>query len=436
MEIHYERQMRHNYLIIRPENSKSENYECHMLMANTIEGLLKFRFQQTEEGIQYYYEITSKQPLSRMLEGRTIRREEIAKLMVSIAEILERLESYLLQESRILLEPEYIYIDPEDFQAFLCFVPDRNADFSKTMEQLLQYLLKKVDHKEKDTVVLAYRLYQESQKEFYGMEDLLKWLPQEPDEITREAKQKLQEDNELLKEEMKLRKKELQEDTVLSGPKETDWKKSIFPAAFILLAPGIVWLIKGTQFFKEYPVLLTAWYGIWGVAGISMWIIRRKVSALVEKREKTEEKAEESLKKDSPWTVTFSEENSPEEPFGEPELEMPGEVMETRILTAQETRQKAVHYLLSLDKRTEDIPLAYFPFIIGKQSGIADFILNKDTVSRLHVKIEETENGYAVTDLNSTNGTRVRGEMLQNNETVPLEAGDEIYIADNGYRFI
>ena len=98
MEIHYERQMRHNYLIIRPENSESENYECRMLMANTIEGLLKFRFQQTEEGIQYYYEITSKQPLSRMLEGRAIRRTEIAKLMVSIAEILERLESYLLQE--------------------------------------------------------------------------------------------------------------------------------------------------------------------------------------------------------------------------------------------------------------------------------------------------------------------------------------------------
>ena len=195
-------------------------------------------------------------------------------------------------------------------------------------------------------------------------------------------------------------------------------------------------MIKGTQFFKEYPVLPAVWYGIWGLAGISMWIIRRKNSVSVEEKRNIEEKTEESLKKDSPWAVTFSEESSLEEPFGKPELEMADEVMETRILTVQDTRQKAVHYLLSLDKRTEDIPLAYFPFIIGKQSGIADFILNKDTVSRLHIKIEETENGYAITDLNSTNGTRVRGEMLQNNEKVPLEAGDEIYIADNGYRFI
>ena len=65
-----------------------------------------------------------------------------------------------------------------------------------------------------------------------------------------------------------------------------------------------------------------------------------------------------------------------------------------------------------------------------------DFVLNKDTVSRLHVKIEETESGYTITDLNSTNGTRVRGEMLQNNQQTPLESGDEVYIADNGFRFM
>ena len=52
MEVHYERQMRHNYLIIESENSESENYECRMLMANTIEGLLKFRFQKTENGLR------------------------------------------------------------------------------------------------------------------------------------------------------------------------------------------------------------------------------------------------------------------------------------------------------------------------------------------------------------------------------------------------
>ncbi len=46
MEVYYERQMRHNYLIIKQENSCEESYESQMLMANTIDGLLKFRFRQ------------------------------------------------------------------------------------------------------------------------------------------------------------------------------------------------------------------------------------------------------------------------------------------------------------------------------------------------------------------------------------------------------
>lgn len=79
MEVSYERQMRHNYLIIRADEIQKENYECRMLMANSIEGLLKFRFRQTETGIEFYYEITSRQPVNRILEGRTIKRQEIVK---------------------------------------------------------------------------------------------------------------------------------------------------------------------------------------------------------------------------------------------------------------------------------------------------------------------------------------------------------------------
>lgn len=446
MEVHYERQMRHNYLIIESENSESENYECRMLMANTIEGLLKFRFQKTENGLCYYYEITSKQPLNRILEGRAIRREEIAQLIMSIAAILDRVESYLLKENRILLDPEYIYIDPEGFRVFLCLVPDRDIDFSKTMEMLLQYLLKKVDHKEKDTVLLAYRLYQESQKEFYGIENLLKWLPGEEKEVFAEAEGQKQEKDFAVQEEDRLQKEILKEVKKPDGIRQkTDWKKRIGITAGILLAPGAIWIIKGDYFFKEYPLLLASWYAVWGIVGISLWIIRRIFPADVEEKNAAETGDEINLKKESLWAVEFAEEKSPEKPLPEmdfektmskPDLDIPDTVLETRILTSGEKEKKAVHYLQSIDKGTEDILMAYFPFIIGKQSGIVDFVLNKDTVSRLHVKIEETESGYTITDLNSTNGTRVRGEMLQNNQQTPLESGDEVYIADNGFRFM
>ena len=73
----YRREMNHNYMIIEAFSDDTECYESRMLSGNTIEGLLKFRQKITETGIEFYYEITSKQPLSRLLEGRLISYEEI-----------------------------------------------------------------------------------------------------------------------------------------------------------------------------------------------------------------------------------------------------------------------------------------------------------------------------------------------------------------------
>ena len=52
-----------------------------------------------------------------------------------------------------------------------------------------------------------------------------------------------------------------------------------------------------------------------------------------------------------------------------------------------------------------------------------------------HAKIEETENGYLVTDLNSTNGTFVDGRLLEANETCLLKAGSELASASIRFRF-
>ena len=65
-----------------------------------------------------------------------------------------------------------------------------------------------------------------------------------------------------------------------------------------------------------------------------------------------------------------------------------------------------------------------------------DWTLNCDTVSRLHLRIDEEGGKYKVTDLNSTNGTSVKGRMLEANESAEITPGDQIYIADKGYLFI
>src|SRR5579875_701605 len=49
-----------------------------------------------------------------------------------------------------------------------------------------------------------------------------------------------------------------------------------------------------------------------------------------------------------------------------------------------------------------------------------------DTVSRIHAAIEHIGSSYTVTDLNSTNGTRLNGTRLEPDKATPLNVGDTL----------
>lgn len=175
MEIRYSREMNHNYMIMEaPE--KETGYAVQMLSANAIEGLLKFRVRQTEEAREYYYEITSRQPLKRVLEKRTLSGQELRSILLGVLAVLGRVEEYLLKEEQLLLDPAYVYLEPDRFTVELCLVPGHREETPQALSNLLGYLLERADHQDREAVVLAYNLYQISLRENYGTADLLRQL--------------------------------------------------------------------------------------------------------------------------------------------------------------------------------------------------------------------------------------------------------------------
>lgn len=175
MEIRYSREMNHNYMIIEAPDGET-GYEARMLSANAIEGLLKFRVHQTEERREYYYEITSRQPLKRVLEKRTLSGGELRSILLGILAVLGRVEEYLLKEEQLLLDPEYLYLEPDRFTVEICMVPGYQEETPQALSKLLGYLLERADHQDREAVVLAYNLYQISLRENYGTADLLRQI--------------------------------------------------------------------------------------------------------------------------------------------------------------------------------------------------------------------------------------------------------------------
>ena len=79
--------------------------------------------------------------------------------------------------------------------------------------------------------------------------------------------------------------------------------------------------------------------------------------------------------------------------------------------------------------------LDIFPFIIGKLSEAVDGVIDEESVSRIHAKIEKTDSQYYLVDLNSTNGTFINGQMIFPNEKTKLQPGDRIQFGFVEYHF-
>lgn len=521
MKVRYKREMRHNYLILEALESDAESFEIRMLTGNSIEGLLKFRMKQEEQNQYYYYEITSKQPLSRLLEFKAIRKEDLGRLIIGIGSALHHMEDFLLQESHVLLEPEHIYIEPETYQVWLCYIPGYQGDFPTAMEKLLQYLLKKADHRDNDTVVLAYRLYQESQKDYYGMEDLLRAVQEsqcsayqkelQPDPVTEEAgagsdqqsgknlssgkerkDQRREEQFEGYKNREKVPAEELERSREKkagrqAGRKEKSQRQTLeiqkngrknqrkieeksenihrknggssrkgtkfaalFLLAFLTLIPAVIWLFLGQSGFLLYGGWIAA-ADVGAVAGFLIFLLgKRKERRVIpeqpgqkpkeewymtfEEVEQEEAEQEETRqdgieREETRWDRTKNPKNTA---VSKQEMEPGGN---TVLLATADPFAAQSHLLKSLDPVIEDIPIPYFPFLIGKQEGIVDYVLGKDTVSRLHIRIDEEEGGCQVTDLNSSNGTIVAGHHLEANESRLISSGDKLQIADIPFIF-
>lgn len=73
------------------------------------------------------------------------------------------------------------------------------------------------------------------------------------------------------------------------------------------------------------------------------------------------------------------------------------------------------------------IPISGHHFTIGRQSG-NDLILDNPEISRRHAAIDCQEMECSITDLGSSNGTRVNGEKLTPHISVSLNPGAEIKI--------
>ncbi len=356
-----------NYLKVSCGEVNRKKYPYRMITENEIKGLLPCRARVINGDTYMYYEIQSKQAMYYRYEIKEITYDALKDFFFYFCLLGEELEKYLLDIHEVMFDEKYIYQNMESGEVGFLYLPDGICE-RKSFASFMEYIVKRVNHKDSKAVETSYRLYDLSRRDHICMEDIKKLFEEEEksqnmDTYLPPAPQKIQ----------------VAENTVWE--EETTFDAGSFS--------------EGKEKKKKMHLPLLSAFG--------------KKKSKPEKMlwEMPEEETWEPTDKQLPIQEE-TKESYGETVFFEPEPE--------NVLCGLGKYDKIL------------IKLEHFPFSIGKLKEEADYVLKDSSVSRLHVRFYQQDKSVYIVDMNSTNGTFKNGFRIPPNEKMLLEEGDEIAI--------
>ncbi|MCD8329070.1 MAG: FHA domain-containing protein [Lachnospiraceae bacterium] len=419
MEVRYRRELNETYMILG-EEGPCEEFAREILRANRLEGLMPLSVRETNGTCQYYFQITQGCSLARRLSQRPITFAEIRQFLLRLSRTLEGMERYLLEVNHLILDPEMIYVGREFSQAVFCCHPAFSGDFFRQLGDLMQYFLNKLDHTDPGEVEAAYELFEISQQECFRFEDMLevlgreRWGREAPVPGTAEDVQREEKLCEPLPEEV--------ED-------EEERREGRFPVLLpVFLLPGVILAVLAFRQWRLYGapegrVLVGS--GLLLAAGIAyavrFLLSRKNLQGSRKPGGEIDGRESRSSASSAEWKEM---------------KERSGWDGETEILSAaRKPLPREWTFVSENSLRYESFRICRFPFVIGKEVGTSEGILESSFISREHARVEQQGKDLFLTDCHSTNGTYLNGQRLEPEVRYPLKEGDEVMFADQKYIF-
>lgn len=365
MEIKYIRDFRHNYLVLREEETDQQGYPIKMITTNTIRGLIPCQERMLNGAALLYYDITSRQSIRSILEAQPLQMKHLKKLFVSLRGMMGELESYLLNMDGLLLVPEFVYMDMDTMDFWFVYYPQNDRQIEASFRELMDFFMQHMNMEDIRLTEAVYQVADLLKKQQFVMDEILLWFEENfGDEAGAPDRTKDRTTDNSFADDMM---QAAVEDIDPYGERELP-KKGRLKA----------WLAR--------------------LLGKENHTGRRARQQEIQYREPAEPE-EEVANSDGDHTIFIPwVENSDNKLYGI-------------------GRNNKYH-----------IPMERLPLTVGKMAGAVDVVLNEASVSRLHARLSRDGNRFFITDLNSTNGTFRNGMRLEPNASEIIEPGDEIGI--------
>ncbi len=436
--VKYYKDLKHNYLIIKDRVKETGSYQHKMLTANRMKYFLACKIRYVDEESHFYYEISSKQNLPCLFDKSQMDYGQIRRLFECMREALAELENYLLDSRCLVLQPEYIFGNPETKEYFFLYYPYYMENETEALYMpLAEFLVEKTDHTQDEATAVVYKIYEMAQDKEFILSVLL-------DLFVEEVPERREREDEIID------MAEEPESPVIKNadfpiyPKEPDVEER---APKQLAAAGILafmCMVSAAGVFSlQYFYVLSAEEMLLSIAGCIVLVIMTAALLLYlifnicGKKRYRSGKQENADTADTACVADFYPEPIAVDAVI-PRRELKESVRKIKSADTEEIEYgntvfledavcKTEHKLYGTNKGNKyHIDLVHLPCTVGKMAGSVDVVIKDSTISRIHARFTRKEEGICVTDMNSTNGTFKNGLRLEPNETVLIEQGDEL----------
>lgn len=480
LEAKFFRDYKHSYMILPCKSREPEkSYQCRQLTSNKIEEILHCSMRHVNGMTYFYYDISSRTTMESLYRDRQMSYRQIKELFEQLYQMYCRVGDYFMDETRLVLSPEYIFYDLSRKRYIGLYYPDYEED--RPYEKLMDYLLEHMDNEDEQLADSIYQIYERAEDSGFSLWDALQMFGEsgEREEKTERETGARRGDIFLLPENISSEKEkgeqtyaqtdvgDSRENTFAPWEEKADKsvpakKKSPFSAIVAVFSAlgiaGIVYIYGSYELSDEEIMTLLGCGALLGICLIAGLVGILKGGTKKGKKETAEEGETERNFSEGMSDLYlpahepgFSEHVPNREPVSlehvlsrDREAGLPVSVRKRKDVPEEEeicgntvffdSAKIVEHKLYALDKKNKKhIELTKFPFTIGKMAGCVDCVLEDDSVSRIHARFERVGDVIQLTDMNSTNGTYRNGLRMQPQETVEIEPGDEIRFGKLNY---
>jgi len=465
-----------NYMMLEsPEKPGEESYQIKMLLKNTLSKFLPLSLKNINNNQSYCYDISSKQPISRMYEGNNITNDDVINIAMHISQITCVVNEYLLELDCVVLNASLMYMNISDKALYFTYYPYSEKDFNESLRQLFEFILEYLDHSDKKAVMITYGIYQKILQNDYNVKNLLNNLleddikesfdkteipedkqnPNKREKFEKKDNCDKQEFHDKLVTDSCIRKSPIEKfknrhtiESVMSEVIEDE--KEVKNTNILNVVIGIKVLFVIIMVFTVFNVILPRYrlikIGLVPAAiMIALILLAYKLVDIFYDKNKIYFTKIIKNKEEIEYSV-------PETKIEPPILRVcrgitdklnittPTEYACTQLLSdyLNATTLAISCRLLAQDSLSneEEIIIQETPFIIGSYESKCNYVLCNKLISRMHIRITKEKSGeYFVEDLNSTNGTSINGDKIEPNQKVQIKDGDMLKIAVIQYRF-